>query len=356
RKIKAVGIRAKLDGALEQRGTGARTEAAVEERTSPVRDDARRIEIIFGAEAIARGARAVGGIEAEGARLELRDGNAAVGAGQLFGGDMVLAADNGDGNETGGELEGGGDGLLEARGDALFDEKAIDDDFDGVVLALVESRGSVEGVELAVDAHANEAVLCELFQLLAVGAFATAHDRGEDHDAVVGLAEVAVKNGLHNLVAGLAGDGLAASGAMRNADGTVDDTEIVVNFGDGADGGTRRARGRLLLDGDGGGEALDDVDFGALHLVEELAGVGGEGLHVATLALGVNGVKGKGGFAGAGKAGDDGEGVAGDFDADIFEIVLARAADYEFRQAHDPQTLPPQEPACGNRQALAPSG
>jgi hypothetical protein len=35
--------------------------------------------------------------------------------------------------------------------------------------------------------------------------------------------------------------------------------------------------------------------------------------------------------------------------------VLARAADNEFREAHDPQTLPPQELACG-RQAPAPSG
>src|SRR6202030_2551184 len=137
------------------RGTGARTEAAVEERTSPVRDDARRIEIIFGAEAIARGTRAVGRIEAEGARLELRDGDAAVGAGQLFGEDAILAADNGDGDEAGGELEGGGDGLLKARGDALLDEQTIDDHFDGVVLALVESWRGVEGVELAIDAHAN---------------------------------------------------------------------------------------------------------------------------------------------------------------------------------------------------------
>src|SRR6266481_3546258 len=75
----------------------------------------------------------------------------------------------------------------------------------------------------------------------------------------------------------------------------------------------------------------------SLDLVEELARVGGEGFDVAALALGINGVKGEGGFAGAGKAGDDGEGVAGDFDADVLEVVLARAADYEFRQAHDPQ-------------------
>src|SRR6267143_2377200 len=72
-------------------------------------DDAGGIEIVFGAEAVAGRARAVGRIEAEGARLKLRDGNAAIGASELFGEDVVLAADDGDGDEAGGELEGGGD-------------------------------------------------------------------------------------------------------------------------------------------------------------------------------------------------------------------------------------------------------
>ena len=73
-----------------------------------------------------------------------------------------------------------------------------------------------------------------------------------------------------------------------------------------------------------GREAVDGVDVGAFHLVEELAGVGGEGFDVAALALGVDGVEGQGGLAGAAQAGDDGEGVARDFDADVLEVVNAR--------------------------------
>ncbi len=175
-----------------------------------------------------------------------------------------------------------------------------------MILALVEGRRGVEGIQLAIDAHANVAILRQFFELLAINAFASADDGGEDHDAIVGLAEVAIENGLHDLFAGLAGDGLTAIGAMRHADGAVNDAQIVVNFRDGADGGTRGARGGFLLDGDGGGEAFDNVDFGALHLVEELAGVGREGFDIAALAFGVNGVEGQRGFAGAGKAGDDG--------------------------------------------------
>ena len=132
---------------------------------------------------------------------------------------------------------------------------------------------------------------------------------------------------LDDLVGGLAGDGAAAVGAVRLADGGVEEAEVVVDFGDGADGGAGGAGGGLLLDGDGGGEAVDGVDVGALHLVEELAGVGGEGFDVAALAFGVDGVEGEGGLAGAGEAGDDGEGVARDGDGDVAEVVLARSAD-----------------------------
>ena len=114
----------------------------------------------------------------------------------------------------------------------------------------------------------------------------------------------------------------------------VEQAEVVVDLGDGADGGAGAAAGGLLLDGDGGGEAVDGVDVGALHLVEELAGVGGEGFDVAALAFGVDGVEGERGLAGAGEAGDDGEGVARDADVDVAQVVLARSADGDVRDAH----------------------
>ena len=122
---------------------------------------------------------------------------------------------------------------------------------------------------------------------------------------------------------------------MRDAHGGVDHAEVVVNLRDGADGGARGARGGFLLDGDRGGKALDHVDFGAFHLIEKLARVGGERLHVTALAFGVDGVEGQRRFARTGEAGDDRKGVPGNFDADVFEVVLARAPDYQFGQAHE---------------------
>ena len=74
---------------------------------------------------------------------------------------------------------------------------------------------------------------------------------------------------------------------------------------------------------DGWRQAIDGIDVGALHLVEELAGVGGERFDVAALALGVDGVEGERGVAGAAQTGDDGQGVARDFDADVLEVMNA---------------------------------
>src|SRR5207245_9361061 len=110
----------------------------------------------------------------------------------------------------------------------------------------------------------------------------------ENHDAVVRFADFTVQNGLNDLLAGLARDGFAAVGAVRNADGRVDDAKIIVNFRDGADGGARRARSSFLLDGDRRRKPFDDVDFGELNLVEKLARLGGKRQQDAELTLSVN--------------------------------------------------------------------
>ena len=68
------------------------------------------------------------------------------------------------------------------------------------------------------------------------------------------------------------------------------------------------------------------VDPGPFHLPQELAGVGGEGLHVAALALFENRVEGEGRFTGTAEAGDDGKGIVRDIQVDVLEVVFARAA------------------------------
>jgi hypothetical protein len=261
-------------------------------------------------------------VEGERARLELGDAVSAIGAGELLRVELFFAIDDGDYDESIGQLGGGFKRGFDALLAAGLEREAINHHFDGVILTAVERDFFVERMEDAIDAGAHEALARELFEVLFILAFSAAHDGREDHNP---LALRDSEDLLQDLLAALARDFDAAGGAVGDADGGVEDAQVIVNFGDGADGGARATVGGFLLDGDGGAEAIDGIDFGALHLIEELTGVGREGFDVAALSFGIDCVEGEGGFAGAAESGDDGEGVAGDLDVDIFEIVLAGA-------------------------------
>jgi len=132
-----------------------------------------------------------------------------------------------------------------------------------VVLALFEAHAFGELGHLAVDAGA-EALLVESFELFAELAFAASDDGGIDGDAFAGREG---GDALDDLLGGLAGDGAVAVGAVGLAYAGVEETQVVVDLGDCADGAAGAAAGGFLLDRDGGGEAVDGVDVGALHLI-----------------------------------------------------------------------------------------
>src|SRR5262249_38738311 len=83
-------------------------------------------------------------------------------------------------------------------------------------------------------------------------------------------------------------DGDAAGRAVGLAQSGVEDAQVIVNLGDRADRRARALAGGLLLDADGGRQAADTLDLWLLHLAQELAGVTGQRLDVAALALGVD--------------------------------------------------------------------
>ena len=134
----------------------------------------------------------------------------------------------------------------------------------------------------AVDAHADVAGLAQVVEDGLVLALAVLDQRRQDHDAAaLRQRQDGVDDLLHRLLRDLA----AALGAVGVADAGEEQAQVVVDLGDGAHGRARVAAGALLVDGDGGREALDVVDVRLLHLAQELAGVGGERLDVAALAL-----------------------------------------------------------------------
>ena len=71
-----------------------------------------------------------------------------------------------------------------------------------------------------------------------------------------------------------------------------------MDFRGGGKSGSARTAGVTLFDRKGGRETLNGVDRGGRQAFQVKSGVGGEAFEVATLALGVNGVKSKGGFPG----------------------------------------------------------
>ena len=92
-----------------------------------------------------------------------------------------------------------------------------------------------------------------------------------------------------------------------------------------AHGGAGIFGGGLLVDGDGGGKAVDVVHVRLVHLPQKLPGIGGQGFHISPLSLGVDGVKGQRGFSRTGKPGEDHQTVPGQCPRSTFFRLCSRA-------------------------------
>ena len=219
-----------------------------------------------------------------------------------------------------GELQRGLKTFGEALADIGADHDAVDHHVDVVREFLVERRAPRQLMEGAVDLDALKALLEIFGELLPVLALAAAHDRRQQIEpGAFGQRQHAVDH----LRDDLALDRQARGGRIGHADARPQQAHVVVDLGDGADGGARIFRRRLLLDRDRRRQAVDLVDVGLLHHLQELARIGRQRLDVAALALGIDGVEGERGFAGAGQAGEHHE-----RGLEIFRSVdvLARAA------------------------------
>ena len=288
-----------------------------------VLDQSRGVHDLAEAQAVAVGAGAVRSVEREVARLQVVHGVAVLRAGER---ERVLeqlarhalrVVTVGKKPEPHLALRELG-GLFHALGDApervLAHHDAVDDDLDGVLDVLLELDVLVELADLAVHADAAEALALEVLEELRVLALAP-EDHRREHE---GASALRVREDLvRHLVGGLALDHAAALGAVRGAHARIEQAQVIVDLGHGAHGGAGVAGRGLLVNGDGGAEAVDGVEVGLVHLAQKLARIAGKGLDVAALALGVDGVEGKARLARAGKPRDDDELVARDVDVDV---------------------------------------
>ena len=282
------------------------------------------------AEPVARRTRALGSVEGEQARLDLGDGEARHGAGELLGeGDplgLALARRRLQHGDPVSVVERGAERVGEARLQPLAHDDAVHDDVDVVAQLLVECGHVLDLVVRPVYLDALEALLAQLQQLLAVLALAVPHHGGEE------VAPRALGHGhdaVHHVLNLLRLDGQARGRAVGGARAGEEEAEVVVDLRHRADGRAGVLGRGLLLDGDGRGQATDVVHVRLLHHVEELAGVGRQRLDVAALALGVDRVEGEARLARPREPRDDHQLVAGDVHVDVLEVVLAGAADLD---------------------------
>ena len=131
---------------------------------------------------------------------------------------------------------------LERVGEATLDagtpHQPVDDDLDGVVLVAGEPVAAARDLgqldQLAVDPCPRVALLRQLPEQPFVLTLAPAHDRREHLEAG---ALRQLQHAVDDLLGGLPGDDAAAVRAMRHADARVEQAQVVVDLGDGADRG-----------------------------------------------------------------------------------------------------------------------
>ena len=192
-----------------------------------------------------------------------------------------------------------------------------------MLAVLGELRRLIELVDPAVDAHPDETARPQLLEQLLILALALAHHGGEQQQAgVLGQRQHLI----HHLGDGLGGERPIVIGTARLAHAGVEQAQVVVDFGDGAHGGTRVVGGGFLLDGNRRRQPLDVIHVGLFHHREELPGVGRQGFHIAPLALGVEGVEGERRLARTGQPGDHDQAIAGQRQVDVLEVVGAGTA------------------------------
>ena len=328
-----------------------RRDDALVQREGRIRYHERGVHLVAAADAEAVGAGAVGGVEGEVTGLQLVHGVAVLGAREGQREQMLSLPEAARGARGGapglaerfpvrpehlhehaalrqlaGQLHGIGDAAL----GRFLQRDAVDHHVDEVLDLLVQGDGLTGKLhDLAVDAHAGEALLLQIGEELRELALAAGHHRGhEDGLRRLALGVVAeAQDIVGHLVGGLLLDLAAALGAVGHAHAREQKAQVVVDLGGSAHGGAGVFRRGLLIDGHRRRQAVDGVHVGLGHLAQEHAGIAGETLHIAALPLGVHGVEGEAGLAGAGKARDDDQLVAGNSQVDVLQVVLAGAFD-----------------------------
>ena len=181
---------------------------------------------------------------------------------------------------------------LKAFGQALarlrpyFD--AVHHDVNVVLFGLFQLGQVVEFIRLAVHAKAHIALRLHVGKHFQELALFFARERRQNHQSRVLRKR---QHGIDHLAHGLRLQRQVMLGAMRCTRAGKQEAQVIVDFRHRAHGGARVVAGGFLLDGNGGRKALDHVHIRLVHQLQKLPRVGGQALHIAALAFGIQRVK-----------------------------------------------------------------
>ena len=189
---------------------------------------------------------------------------------------------------------------------------------DRMDLVAVQSHPGRDFAYLAVDARIDVTLSGQGLEQLAVVALAALHHGRHDGDAPPGEAR---EDQLGDPLVGVVHHLLARDGRIGARGAGVEQTQEIVDLGDGPHRRAGILVGRLLFDGHHGAQPRDLIHVGALHRPDELPGVGRKGLHVAALPLGIDRIEGQRRFSRARKARDDHQLAARNLEVHVLEVM-----------------------------------
>ncbi len=180
--------------------------------------------------------------------------------------------------------------LVLSRFPFTMNHQPVNDHLDVVGSVAVDLHALHQFLQLAVHADVYIAFAAHALEEFAVMTLAALYQWCQKQDLTTGIVVLyhvddLLLGVLHHRFAGHIAVGLAGTG--------IEQTQIVVDFRRGAYGGAGVLVGGLLLDADDGRQSRNLVNVRTFHASEKVSCVGREGLDVAALSLGKDGVEGQ---------------------------------------------------------------
>ena len=307
---------------LSQGGDGA-----VGHALAAVRDNGVDVHVHNGSQALAVRAVALRRVEGEAVRLGFLQRKAALRIYQMLGEvGQGIALYIQDGQGAFSNIESPGHGIPDAAVVSRLGLEAVYHYLDEVGLVAVQGLHFLQFQDFSVDAHLGVAAAAQLVQELAVMALSAPDERGQQ---VALAARIPAHHQVYNLLIRVTHHLLSAFGGEGAGTLGIQQAQEVVDFRDSAHSASGVVARGFLLYGDDGGEAGDFFHLRLFQDAHEVLGIGGEGIHVAALAFGINGVERKRALAAAAEARDHYEFPSGNGYVNVLQVVRPRTPDLD---------------------------